>query len=489
VILNRLATDLRVLIDLGFFCIECCPFLEKRPQILALALLLHKPFSELFYLLWLECLRLSDYGEPFIFFNMNKITFFAVVALSFGLVTGQAADRVIFEDSNFSKEGWSGFAEVPGTGGWEIRSRDLGDLAQAVVQEVTIEGSGGIFLSAGSGSYVSVFRSEGVVYAVRSRDGERAPIGQADADGTISLRLGFDGAFLIYEYRASGEWNHLGKSDIIGVVSYTGGISTPDRASDMSGYRIIELESLKGVRFGYTNTHKITGTQWVVHDPFRPQPRQINPGTTTPRDNPGAPPSDAIVLFDGTNLDAWEDGKGNASKWTLRDGFFECGKKSGTIQTKQKFGSVQLHIEWASPSVVKGSSQGRGNSGVFLAGLYEVQVQDNYDNLTYPDGQASALYGFRPPRVNASRPPGVWQAYDIIFEMPEFEEGEVVKKAKFTVFHNGVLTQHAVEIPGVLGHKKNIPYKEHGPGSIQLQDHGNPVRYRNIWIRELKPIQ
>ncbi len=423
------------------------------------------------------------------FANMNKTTFFAVVALSFGLVTGQAADRVIFEDSNFSKEGWSGFAEIPGTSGWEIRSRDLGDLSQAVVQEVTVEASGGIFLSTGPGSYASVFRSEGVVYAIRSRDGERAAIGQADADGTVSLRLGFDGAFLIYEYHVSGGWNRLGKSDIIGVVQYTGGISTPDRASDMSGYRIVELESLKGVRFGYTNTHKIPGTSWVVHDPFRPQPRQINPGTMTPRDNPGTPPSDAIVLFDGTNLDAWDDGKGNASKWTLRDGFFECGKKSGTIQTKQKFGSVQLHIEWASPSIVKGSSQGRGNSGVFLAGLYEVQVQDNYDNLTYPDGQASSLYGFRPPRVNASRPPGVWQAYDIIFEMPEFEDGKVVKKARITVLHNGVLTQHGVEIPGMLGHKKTRPYRVHGPGHIQLQDHGNPVRYRNVWIRELKPIQ
>ena len=257
----------------------------------------------------------------------------------------------------------------------------------------------------------------------------------------------------------------------------------------MSNYRVVELESLKGVRFGYTNTPKIPGTPWVVHDPFRPQPRQINPGTVTPRDEPGTPPSDAIVLFDGTHLDAWEDGKGNAPRWTLGNGYFECGKKSGTIRTKQKFGSVQLHIEWAAPAEIKGSSQGRGNSGVFLAGLYEVQVQDNYDNLTYPDGQASSLYGFRPPRVNATRPPGEWQAYDIIFEMPEFKDGNISKKAKITILHNGVITQHGVEIPGILGHKKTRPYRVHGPGPIQLQDHGNPVRYRNIWVRELKPIQ
>jgi hypothetical protein len=324
---------------------------------------------------------------------------------------------------------------------------------------------------------------------MRSRNGEQALVGQADVTGKAELRLGFDGAFLIYEYRSGGKWSRLGKSDIIGVVSYTGGISTPNRADGMSGYRVVELESLKGVRFGYTNTPKIPGTPWVVHDPFRPQPRQINPGTVTPRDEPSTPPSDAIVLFDGTNLDAWDDGKGNPPKWTLRDGFFECGKKSGTIQTRQKFGSVQLHIEWASPSEVKGSSQGRGNSGVYLAGLYELQVQDNYDNLTYPDGQASSLYGFRPPRVNVSRRPGEWQSYDIIFEMPKFADGKVVKKALITVLHNGVVTQHGVEIPGILGHKKTQPYRVHGPGHIKLQDHGNPVRYRNIWIRELKPIQ
>jgi hypothetical protein len=424
-----------------------------------------------------------------VFAMMNKTTFFAAAILSLGLAPGQAADKVHFEDDDFSGGGWSEFIEVPGTGGWEVIRRELGNLVQGRVQEVTLEGDGGLFLSAGRGSYASLFRSDGLIHAVRTRDGAQSLIDQVESDGPVSLRLGFDGAFLIYEYRTGGQWSRLGKSDIIGVVPYTGGISTPSRADGMSDYRVVELESLMGVRFGYTDTPKISGTPWVVHDPFRPQPRQVDPGSSTPRDAPGRPPSDAIVLFDGTNLDFWEDGKGNAPKWTLRDGYFECGKKSGTIRTKQKFGSVQLHIEWASPSEVKGSSQGRGNSGVFLAGLYEVQVQDNYDNLTYPDGQASSLYGFRPPRVNVSRPPGEWQSYDIIFEMPEFEDGKVTRKARITVLHNGVLTQHGVEIPGILGHKKTRPYREHGPGHIQLQDHGNPVRYRNIWIRELKPIQ
>jgi len=370
-----------------------------------------------------------------------------------------------------------------------VKSRELGELVQGVVQEVTLEGNGGVYLSAGGGNYASIFRGEGVIYAFRVRNGERDPVGQVDSSGKIDLRIGFDGAFFIYEYRTGDRWSRIGKSDIVGLVPYKAGVSTSSRASGMSNYRVVELESLKGVRFGYTNTPKIPGTPWVVHDPFRPQPRQINPGTVTPRDESGTPPSDAIVLFDGTHLDAWEDGKGNAPRWTLGNGYFECGKKSGTIRSKQKFGSVQLHIEWAAPAEIKGSSQGRGNSGVFLAGLYEVQVQDNYDNLTYPDGQASSLYGFRPPRVNATRPPGEWQAYDIIFEMPEFKDGNVVKKAKITIFHNGVVTQHGVEIPGILGHKKTRPYRVHGPGHIQLQDHGNPVRYRNIWVRELKPIQ
>ena len=420
---------------------------------------------------------------------MKKKAIFAVVTLGLSLFSGQAADKVIFEDKNFSKDGWSDFRDISNDAGWEVRSRELGGLVQGLVQEVTVEEDGGVYLSSESGSFAAIYRMDGIIQAVRMRDGEQSPLGQAEVSGKAVLRIGFDGAFFIYEYRTGDKWTRLGKSDIVGLVSYTGGISSNNRAVDMSNYRVVKLESLQGVRFGYTNTPKIPGTPWVVHDPYRPQPRQINPGTISPVDNPGTPPSDAIVLFDGTNLDAWEDNKGNAPRWKMGDGYFEWQKKSGTIRTKQKFGSVQLHIEWAAPSEVKGSSQGRGNSGVFLAGLYEVQVQDTYDNLTYPDGQAGSLYGFRPPRVNATRAPGEWQAYDIIFEMPEFKGGKVVKKAKITVLHNGVVVQHGVDIPGMLGHKKTNPYRVHGPGHIQLQDHGNPVRYRNIWVRELNQTQ
>lgn len=418
---------------------------------------------------------------------MNKKEILLVTALGLSLFSGKAADEVIFEDANFSKEGWSNYRDIGD--GWEVRSRDFGELVQGVVQEVSVEGAGGVFLSSTADSFVSIFRSDGTIHAIRSRNGEQSSIGQVEVDGEVDLRVGFDGAFFIYEYRNANKWIRLAKSDIIGLVSYNCGISTNNRGSGMSNYRLLKLESLQGVRFGYTNTPKIPGTPWVVHDPFRPQPRQIDPGTISPRSKSGTPPSDAIILFDGSNLDAWENNKGGDPKWVLGDGYFECRKKSGTIRSKQKFGSVQLHIEWAAPTEVKGSSQGRGNSGVFLAGLYEVQVQDNYDNLTYPDGQASSLYGFRPPRVNVTRPPGEWQSYDIVFEMPEFKNGKLLKKAKITVLHNGVVTQHGVEIPGILGHKKTQPYREHGPGHIQLQDHGNPVRYRNIWVRELKPVQ
>ncbi len=230
--------------------------------------------------------------------------------------------------------------------------------------------------------------------------------------------------------------------------------------------------------------------RWLIHDMNRPAPAVISPGTGSTKSEPGGAPSDAIVLFDGTDLSEWTDTKGNPSKWIVGDGgYMECVKGSGYIQSKRKFGSCQLHVEFATPSRVSGSSQGRGNSGVFLMANYEVQVLDSYDNKTYPDGQCAALYGRVVPLVNACRKPGEWQSYDIIFHRPIFEGNKVVKKATFTVFQNGVLVQDNVELEGGTGWRGPHAISDYEPHEdklpIMLQDHGNPVRFRNIWIREL----
>lgn len=242
----------------------------------------------------------------------------------------------------------------------------------------------------------------------------------------------------------------------------------------------------KPVKMQYVETD--TG-RWLIHDMNRPAPAVIEPGTESSPGKPGKAPSDAIVLFDGTNLSQWTDTKGNTSKWVLGDGYMESVKGSGYIQSKRQFGSCQLHVEFATPATVKGFSQERGNSGVFLMGQYEVQVLDSYDNKTYPDGQCSALYGRAVPLANACRKPGEWQSYDIIFHRPTFEGNKVVRKPTFTVLHNGVLVHDHVELQGGTGwdgpHAIS-DFKPHGDkGPISLQDHGNPVRYRNIWIREL----
>lgn len=242
---------------------------------------------------------------------------------------------------------------------------------------------------------------------------------------------------------------------------------------------------------GYKDTPMIPGTKWHVHDSDRPQPPVITPGAKL-----GDAPSDAVVLFDGKNLDQWTSGKRDGSsqepaKWVAKDGYFECVPKSGYLFTKESFGpDVQLHIEFATPNPPEGESQGRGNSGVFFYnGTYEIQVLDCYGNKTYPDGQTSALYGQWPPLVNACRPAGEWQTYDIVFEAPRWKDGKLVSPAYATVFHNGVLTQPHRALFGGTTHRKINEYKEHPEkGQLALQDHGNPVRYRNVWIRELKPV-
>jgi hypothetical protein len=204
-----------------------------------------------------------------------------------------------------------------------------------------------------------------------------------------------------------------------------------------------------------------------------------------------SPPSDAIVLFDGKSLDGWRVSDSThaagPAKWKVVDGYMEIVPGSGAIETKRAFGDVQLHVEWRSPAPPKGEGQDRGNSGVFFMGRYEVQVLDSYGSVTYADGQAASLYGQFPPLVNASRPPGEWQAYDIVFHAPRFEsDGKLRAPARATVFHNGVLVQDDVALAGATRHKERASYSAHPDRlPLSLQDHDHPVRYRNIWIREL----
>ena len=206
-------------------------------------------------------------------------------------------------------------------------------------------------------------------------------------------------------------------------------------------------------------------------------PAVVTPGVQ------GAPPSDAIVLFNGKDLSAWKGGNGGEPQWPVRDGYFEVGK--GNLITREEFGPIQLHIEWASPAEVKGEGQGRGNSGVYFQGRYEIQVLDSYQNPTYSNGQASSFYGFSAPLVNASRKPGEWQTYDIVFHPAQTGTDGKVTPGSFTVFHNGVLVQDHIPVSGdatTAAQFKGVT----AMGPLLLQDHGNPVRYRNVWVRKLK---
>jgi hypothetical protein len=194
------------------------------------------------------------------------------------------------------------------------------------------------------------------------------------------------------------------------------------------------------------------------------------------------------VLFDGKDVSGWCSLDGSPAKWIAKDGALECVKDSGYIRTLQNFGDCQLHVEWAAPEPPQGESQGRGNSGVFLMGLYEVQVLDSYQNTTYADGGAGAAYGQYPPLVNPARPPGQWQTYDIIFTRPRFDDqGKLLSPARLTVLFNGVLVQNHVALTGPTGWMKREPYQPHADKlPLSLQDHGNPVRFRNLWVRDLE---
>ncbi len=253
---------------------------------------------------------------------------------------------------------------------------------------------------------------------------------------------------------------------VITMLAVTAAAVALADATPQSGARLAELK------------------KWAIHDETRPMPPVVDPGPAGP---PAPVPADAIVLFGGRDLSAWTNAKGRPAAWLVRDGYMEAVKGAGSIQTSRTFGDCQLHVEWATPAPGVGSGQDRGNSGVFLMDLYEVQVLDSYDNKTYADGSAAAIYGQYPPLVNASRKPGEWQTYDIVFHAPRFDDkGALVAPARLTVLHNGVLVQDNEELTGPTANKARPAYKAHANKlPISLQDHAHPVRYRNTWIREL----
>ncbi|MBM3847515.1 MAG: DUF1080 domain-containing protein [Verrucomicrobia bacterium] len=245
--------------------------------------------------------------------------------------------------------------------------------------------------------------------------------------------------------------------------------------------------SLTGIHAaeGYTDTPMQPNGKWHIHDPARPQPPVITSGSKFSEQ--ASAPSDAIVLFNGKDFSMWQGANGEV-KWKLENGYMET-TKTGVIRTKDEFGDFQLHLEFATPSKVEGKGQGRGNNGINIFGRYEIQVLDSYNNQTYADGMVSSIYGQTPPLVNAARPPGEWQTYDIIFESPRWDaQGKLVKKAYVTVIYNGIVVHHRRELYGATGHRSIGSYdKPHPPkGFIQLYEHGNPVRFRNIWIRPLR---
>lgn len=223
---------------------------------------------------------------------------------------------------------------------------------------------------------------------------------------------------------------------------------------------------------------------WPQHSMERPKPPVQAP---PPQRLPVPAPAGAIVLFDGRDLGWWSRNDGAPAGWRLVDGAMEVVKGAGGIRTRVAFGDVRLHVEWASPTPAEGSGQDRGNSGVFLMQTYEVQVLDSYGNETYADGQAAAIYGQFPPRVNVTRPPGEWNSYDIEFRRPRFDStGVLLSPARMTVRHNGVLVQDDVALLGPTSHRVRAPYTAHADAlPIALQDHGHPVRFRNIWVAPL----
>lgn len=219
------------------------------------------------------------------------------------------------------------------------------------------------------------------------------------------------------------------------------------------------------------NREYMPGIEW-------PEPPIVTPGEN------GSPPSDAIVLFDGKDLSAWEP----SDTWKVEDGEMVAAK--GDIRTKESFENFQLHIEWSAPKPARGRGQDRGNSGVFMQDRYELQVLDSYESKTYFEGQAGAIYKQTPPMVNAMRPPGEWNTYDVVWTAPKFnDDGTLKTPAYITALQNGVLILNHFEVLGLTPWTDAPKYEAHGAGPIRLQDHGHPVRFRNIWVREIKPLE
>jgi hypothetical protein len=256
----------------------------------------------------------------------------------------------------------------------------------------------------------------------------------------------------------------------LGLAQSTTGQNNPKLVKAKDGSGII----------GYKGTPILPWCGYHVHDPDRPAPKKVNPGPPNKQGKTGTAPSDAIILFDGTNLSQWK-----SSDWKIENG--ELIAVSGNLTTKQPFGDCQLHIEWMAPDPPQGGIWDRGNNGVMLMGLFEIQVYDSYTEKLYPDGQAASVYGQTPPMVNACRKPGQWQTFDIIFFAPVFKNGKLEKPAYVTVLHNGVLVHHNQKIYGPTGHRILPRYTEPIPEKLplSLSAHNNPVRFRNIWLRPL----
>lgn len=251
-------------------------------------------------------------------------------------------------------------------------------------------------------------------------------------------------------------------------------------AASLNAAELVHAKDGSGV-YGYKDTPKLPWCDYLVHDPDRPAPPRVNPGPARP---PAPPPGDAIVLFDGNDVSRWQP-----SQWRIVDGCLES-PKTGNLVTRDEFGSFQLHLEWRQPKNFEGPWYDRGNNGVLLHGLYEIQIFDSYNEKLYPDGQAAAIYGQTPPMVNVCRPPGEWETFDIIFLAPVFADGRLTQPARVTMFHNGVLVHLHEVVHGATNHRVLPNYnRQITRGPIAFGAHGCPVQFRNIWLRPLDPDQ